>query len=150
VPGLRRAGTGTGTGQQDRCEVSVLRMPMARGGWRSSKSAWIPTASAAEGGSRQRRAPLHSRQFAGRSQAPWHRGTDNVAMTVFYWVMGVLIVGTFVPSVLYMVLYAVTGEDGCLRRARGLWNYTRLLSLLGGNILIWGHVLVGLWRIWFR
>ncbi len=70
-------------------------------------------------------------------------------MTVFYWVMGVLIVGTFVPSVLYMVLYAVTGEDGCLRRARGLWAYTRLLTLTAGNILIWGHVLVGLWRIWF-
>ena len=58
-------------------------------------------------------------------------------MTVFYWVMGVLIAGTFVPSVLYLVLYASTGEDGCLRRARGL----------GGNILIWGHVIVGLWRI---
>jgi hypothetical protein len=36
-----------------------------------------------------------------------------------------------------------------MRRARGLWNYTRLFSLLGGNILIWGHVLVGLWGIWF-
>jgi len=70
-------------------------------------------------------------------------------MTVFYWVMGVLIVGTLVPSVLYLVLYAVTGEDGCMRRARGLWNYTRLLTLFAGNILIWGHVLVGLWRIWF-
>jgi hypothetical protein len=70
-------------------------------------------------------------------------------MIVFYWVMAVLIVGTFVPSVLYLVLYAVTGEDGCMRRARGLWNYTRLFSLLGGNILIWGHVLVGLWGIWF-
>ncbi len=70
-------------------------------------------------------------------------------MTVFYWVMAVLIVSTFVPSVFFMVLYAATGEDGCLRRARALWNYTRLFALLGGNILIWGHVAVGLWRIWF-
>jgi hypothetical protein len=85
-----------------------------------------------------------------RRMTPWLRGTDNDCMTVFYWVMGVLIVGTFVPSLLYLVLYAVTGEDGCMRRARGLWNYTRLLSLLGGNMLIWGHVVVGLWRIWFR
>lgn len=71
-------------------------------------------------------------------------------MTFFYWVMGVLIVGTFVPSVLYLVLYAVTGQQECARRARALWNYTRLFTLLGMNILIWGHVLVGLWRIWFR
>ncbi len=69
-------------------------------------------------------------------------------MTVFYWVMGVLIVCTFVPSVLFLVLYAATGEDGCLRRARGLWNYSRLFTLLAGNILIWGHVIVGLWNIW--
>ena len=77
------------------------------------------------------------------------RRADNRCMIVFYWVMAVLIVGTFVPSVLYLVLYAVTGEDACMRRARGLWNYTRLFSLFAGNLLIWGHVIVGLWRIWF-
>jgi hypothetical protein len=71
-------------------------------------------------------------------------------MTIFYWVMGVLIVGTLVPSVLYLVLYAVTGEDVCARRARALWDYSRLLLGLGINILIWGHVMVGLWQIWFR
>ena len=76
-------------------------------------------------------------------------GTDNHPMTIFYWVMGVLIVSTFVPSVLYLGLYVVTGEDACLRRARGLWNTTRALTLLAGNILIWGHVIVGLWQIWF-
>jgi hypothetical protein len=70
-------------------------------------------------------------------------------MTVFYWVMGVLIVGTLVPSALYLLLYAVTGEDGCMRRARGLWNTARVFTLLGGNVLIWGHVFVGLWQIWF-
>lgn len=71
-------------------------------------------------------------------------------MTVFYWVMGVLIVGTFVPSALYIVLYGVTGEDACLRRARGFWSFTRVFALFGFNLLIWGHVIVGLWRIWFR
>jgi hypothetical protein len=76
-------------------------------------------------------------------------GLDNRRMVVFYWVMSVLIVGTFVPSLLYLVLYAVTGEDGCMRRARMLWNYTRAFTLFGINLLIWGHVLVGLWRIWF-
>lgn len=69
-------------------------------------------------------------------------------MTAFYWVMGVLIVGTFVPSVFYLVLYAVTGEDGCIRRARALWNFSRVLTLFGINLLIWGHVVAGLWAIW--
>ncbi len=70
-------------------------------------------------------------------------------MTSFYWAMGILIVGTFVPSVFYLALYAATGEHACLRRAKALWNFTRVLTLFGINLLIWGHVVVGLWRIWF-
>ena len=71
-------------------------------------------------------------------------------MKVFYWLMGVLIVGTLAPSVFYLVLYAVTGVDECARRARTFWNVSRVLALFGFNILIWGHVLVGLWQIWFH
>ena len=70
-------------------------------------------------------------------------------MTIFYWVMGVLIVGTFVPSALFLLLYAMTGNDVLARRARGFWDVTRVLALFGFNLLIWGHVIVGLWRIWF-
>jgi hypothetical protein len=70
-------------------------------------------------------------------------------MTAFYWVMGGLIVGTFVPSVLYLLLYATTGEPACLRRAKVLWNVSRVFTMLAFNLLIWGHVAVGLWRIWF-
>ncbi len=70
-------------------------------------------------------------------------------MTIFYWAMGVLIVGTFLPSALFLLLYAMTGNDVLARRARGFWDVTRVLTLFGFNILIWGHVIVGLWRIWF-
>lgn len=70
-------------------------------------------------------------------------------MRAFYWVMGVLIVGTFLPSVMYMLLFAMTGEPACASRARALWNTSRVLVLLGVNILIWGHVVAGLWQIWF-
>jgi hypothetical protein len=70
-------------------------------------------------------------------------------MVVFYWVMGLLVVGTLLPSVFYMVLYGATGEEACARRARTLWNFTRVFTLGGFNLLIWGHVAVGLWRIWF-
>ncbi len=76
-------------------------------------------------------------------------GADNPAMTAFYVTMAVLIVGTFVPSVFFLVLYAATGEPACMQRARALWNVSRVLTLLGVNLLIWGHVVVGLWRIWF-
>ena len=35
-----------------------------------------------------------------------------------------------------------------MRRARSLWNFTR--ADCWPDILIWGHVIVGLWRIWFN
>jgi hypothetical protein len=70
-------------------------------------------------------------------------------MTAFYWVMGVLIACSFVPSVLYLLLYAITGEEGPRRRARTLWGVTRMFALLGFNLLVWGHVAVGLWRVWY-
>ena len=71
-------------------------------------------------------------------------------MIVFYWVMGVLTVGTFLPSVIYILLYAFTGEEGCVRRARTLFAWAKLFGLLGFNIGIWGHVVVALWRMVFR
>ena len=71
-------------------------------------------------------------------------------MKIFYWVMSVLIVGTFVPSVLYLLLYAVTGQREAMHRAGKLWGFTRVLALIGFNLLVWGHVAVGLWSIWFR
>jgi hypothetical protein len=70
-------------------------------------------------------------------------------MKVFYWAMGVLIVGTLLPSAFFWALYAFTGEHVPLRRAQVLWNVSRVLSLAGANVLIWGHVLYGLWGIWF-
>jgi hypothetical protein len=71
-------------------------------------------------------------------------------MTIFYQVMGVLILGTFVPSVLCLLLYFATGSYLWSRRAKGLWDFSRVLTLLGINILIWGHVFMGLWDIWFH
>lgn len=70
-------------------------------------------------------------------------------MIVFYWVMGLILVGTLAPALLYFVLYLVTGEREAERRGRAFWNATRVFILLGFNTLVWGHVLVGLWGIWF-
>lgn len=71
-------------------------------------------------------------------------------MSVFYWVMGVLITSTFVPSALCLLLYAATGEAEWMRRARALWNFTRVLTLFGINVVIWGNVAAGLWQLWFK
>ena len=68
-------------------------------------------------------------------------------MLIFYWVMAVLIVGTLVPSVLFLLLYAVQGDRSHADRARQLWNFSKLFLMLGINILIWGHVIVGLWQL---
>lgn len=70
-------------------------------------------------------------------------------MKIFYWTMVVLILGTFIPSVLNLVLYAATGSQVCLQRAKTLWNISRVFTLAAVNLLIWGHVLVALWQIWF-
>ncbi len=70
-------------------------------------------------------------------------------MTYFYWTMAVLTISTFIPSAFFMVLYAATGEDGCLRRARAFWGFAKLFGLVGFNVGVWGHVLIGLWSVIF-
>jgi hypothetical protein len=63
--------------------------------------------------------------------------------------MAVLTISTFVPSAFFIGLYAATGEDGCLRRAKTLWGFAKLFGLVGFNVGIWGHVAVGLWNLIF-
>jgi hypothetical protein len=80
---------------------------------------------------------------------PFPGCSNNRLMVVFYWVMGVLIVCTLLPSVLFMLLYAFSGDLQHATRARRLWQFSKLFTMLGINLLIWGHVMVGLWGIWF-
>jgi hypothetical protein len=69
-------------------------------------------------------------------------------MSFFYWTMAVLILGTFIPSVLFLVMYAATGEDEHAKRAKGLWTVSRLFTMFSLNILIYGHLAVGLYQLW--
>ncbi len=71
-------------------------------------------------------------------------------MKIFYWTMAVLTVGSFLPCLLYIVLYAMTGEEACARRAKLFWNSAKVFGLVGFNVGIWGHVVVALWGIWFK
>jgi hypothetical protein len=61
--------------------------------------------------------------------------------------MGSLVVLTLLPSLVYILLYAFTGEEGCARRARLLFNMGRMFALAAFNVGIWGNVAVALWSL---
>ncbi len=71
-------------------------------------------------------------------------------MVIFYSVMAVLIVSTLLPSVFFLLLYALRGDTDHADKARTLWNFSKLFTMVGVNLLIWGHVAAGLWQVWFR
>jgi hypothetical protein len=69
-------------------------------------------------------------------------------VTIFYWVMGSLVVLTLLPSIMYILLYAFTGEEACARRARFLFDMGKVFALAAFNVGIWGNVAVALWSLW--
>jgi len=69
-------------------------------------------------------------------------------VTTFYAVMGALVVLTLLPSLVYILLYAFTGEEGCARRASMLFNLGKVFALAAFNIAIWGNVAVAVWGLW--
>jgi hypothetical protein len=71
-------------------------------------------------------------------------------MTIFYWVMGSLVAITALPSLIFFLLYLATGEDGARERAARLFQWTKVFGLTFFNVGIWGHVVVGLYHIWFK
>jgi len=68
-------------------------------------------------------------------------------MNFFYGLMVFLMAATLLPSVLFLVLYFITGEEVALQRAAKMWNYLRVFTLLGFNITVWGNVVIGLWQL---
>ncbi|MFT7772374.1 hypothetical protein [Roseateles sp.] len=68
-------------------------------------------------------------------------------MTFFYWFMALVMAATLLPSALYMGIYVFTGAHEALERARKLWNFLRVFTLLGFNITLWGHVIVAFWQL---
>jgi hypothetical protein len=72
---------------------------------------------------------------------------DNAVMIFFYGFMAFLMAATLLPSVLFLVLYFITGEEVALERAAKMWNYLRVFTLLGFNITVWGNVVIGAWQL---
>jgi len=68
-------------------------------------------------------------------------------MTFFYWFMACVMAVTLLPSVLYMGIYVFTGADEALERARRFWTFLRVFTLLGFNLMLWGHVVVAAWQL---
>lgn len=68
-------------------------------------------------------------------------------MNFFYGFMALAMAATLIPSALYMGVYVFTGADEALQRARTLWNFLRVFTLLAFNVTVWGNVVVGLWQL---
>lgn len=68
-------------------------------------------------------------------------------MTFFYWFMAAVMAATLLPSALFLGIYVFTGEDAAMDRARKLWNFLRVFTLLFFNLTLWGNVLVGVWEL---
>lgn len=68
-------------------------------------------------------------------------------MTFFYWLMAAVMVATLLPSAFFMGVYVFTGEDGAFQRARSLWTFLRVFTLACFNVMLWGHVIVGVWQL---
>jgi hypothetical protein len=98
---------------------------------------------------------VQSARVRGTASAPARRGLPsdgaptghNAGMNFFYGFMVFLMAATLLPSILFLVLYFITGEEVALQRAAKMWNYLRAFTLLGFNITVWGNVLVGLWQL---
>ncbi|RZI95820.1 MAG: hypothetical protein EOP39_29310 [Rubrivivax sp.] len=68
-------------------------------------------------------------------------------MTFFYGLMAFAMAATLLPSVFYLGLYLVTGANEALERASKLWNVLRVFTLMGFNLMLWGHVAMGVWYL---
>lgn len=68
-------------------------------------------------------------------------------MSFFYWFMILVMAATLIPSAFYLGLYVFTGADEAMDRARRLWNFLRVFTLLAFNITVWGNVVVGAWQL---
>jgi len=68
-------------------------------------------------------------------------------MSFFYGLMAFAMLATLIPSAFFMGVYVFTGADAALDRARTLWNFLRVFTLLAFNVAVWGNVFVGVWQL---
>lgn len=69
-------------------------------------------------------------------------------MTVFWWIVGVLLLGTGGTAGVAFAAYVSSGEDRYLGIARAAWRWTVVVALGAFNITIFKHIVLTLinWR----
>ncbi|MBN9204377.1 hypothetical protein [Methylibium petroleiphilum] len=69
-------------------------------------------------------------------------------MTVFWWIVGVLLMGTGGTAAVTFALYVSSGEDRYMDVARAAWRWTIVFALGAFNITIFKHIVLTLinWR----
>lgn len=69
-------------------------------------------------------------------------------MTVFWWIVGVVLLGTGGTAGVTFALYVSSGEDRYMDVARAAWRWTVVFALAAFNITIFKHIVLTLinWR----
>lgn len=69
-------------------------------------------------------------------------------MTVFAWIVGVLLVITAGTALVGFLLYITSGNDRFQTIAKTGWHWTLVFGLGSFNIFIFKHIIVTLWELW--
>ncbi|KQW65635.1 MAG: hypothetical protein Q8L12_05995 [Methylibium sp.] len=69
-------------------------------------------------------------------------------MTVFWWIVGVLLLGTGGTAAVTFALYVSSGEDRYMDVARAAWRWTVVFALGAFNLTIFKHIVLTLISIW--
>lgn len=70
-------------------------------------------------------------------------------MIVFYWIAGIAFGLTALPAAFFFALYIISGEDGCQRRAVKCYRWASTIFLFSFNVILWKHVILGFWALFF-
>jgi hypothetical protein len=63
-------------------------------------------------------------------------------MRIFYWVAGVLLALTALPSAGFFACYIILGEDGCLVRAKAFYRWAVMVFLFSFNVVLYKYVIL--------
>ncbi len=69
-------------------------------------------------------------------------------MTVFWWIVGILLLISGGTAAVGFVLYITSGNDRFQNIAKAGWHWTLVFGLGAFNIFIFKHVLGTLWEMW--
>jgi len=69
-------------------------------------------------------------------------------MKVLFWISGVLLVLTAVPSAVFLGLHLATGEAVPLARAKAFWHWVVVVFLATFDIAIFTKVVQGIIAVW--